>query len=93
MKSNFTKLSGFVGGAIDFGALSSATNLSKTLIKSRCHHVDDLKKQKEFESPAELGEPSGGQNKTMRNFMRSFWLKFGRADARSLAEARRDAVH
>jgi hypothetical protein len=27
MKSNFTKLSSFVGGAVDFGVLSSTTNL------------------------------------------------------------------
>jgi hypothetical protein len=58
MKSNFTKLPGFVGGAVDFGALSSATNLSKILVKSGCMHVEGLKEKKEFESPAELGESS-----------------------------------
>ena len=31
MKANFLKLPDFVGGAIDFGALASASNLSKML--------------------------------------------------------------
>jgi hypothetical protein len=31
MKANFEKLPDFVGGAVDFGALASATNLSKML--------------------------------------------------------------
>lgn len=92
MKSNFTRLSGFVRGAIDFGALSLATNLSKTLIKSGCNHVDDLRERKEFECLVELGEPTRGLNKMMRNFMRSFWLKFDRASARSLVKARRAVV-
>jgi hypothetical protein len=32
LKSNFAKLPDFVGGAVDFGALSAATNFSKMLI-------------------------------------------------------------
>ena len=31
MKVNFVKLPDFIGGAIDFGALASATNFSKIL--------------------------------------------------------------
>ena len=31
MKANFRKLPDFIGGAIDFGALASATNFSKML--------------------------------------------------------------
>lgn len=45
MKSNFSKLSGFVGGAVDFGALSTDMNLLKILMKSGCNHVDDLKEE------------------------------------------------
>jgi hypothetical protein len=33
MKANFLKLCDFVGGAVDFGALASATNLSKMLMQ------------------------------------------------------------
>lgn len=33
LKANFAKLPEFVGGAIDFGALSCATNLCKTLAR------------------------------------------------------------
>jgi hypothetical protein len=92
MKSNFAKLPGFVGGVVDFGALSSTTNLSKVLAKSGYPHVKGLKEKKDFESPAELGESSGNLAKSMRNFMKLFWLKFGCVDARSLVEARRAAV-
>lgn len=92
MKSNFAKLLTFVGGAIDFGALSSATNLTKTLIKSGYGHVEALKVRKDFESPVDLGEISRNLTKPMRSFMKSFWLRFGCADACSLAEARRAAV-
>lgn len=55
MKSNFSKLPDFVTMVRDFAALSSATNLSKTLAKSGCEHVESLRR-KEFESPAEHGE-------------------------------------
>ena len=77
MKSNFAKLPGFVGGAVDFGALSLATNLLKTLMKSGCNLVEGLKERKEFESPAKLGESSGNLTKSIRNFMKSFGLRFG----------------
>jgi hypothetical protein len=36
MKANFLKLRDFVGGAVDFGALASATNLSKMLTQDSC---------------------------------------------------------
>lgn len=59
MKSNFTKLSSFVRGAIDFGVLSLATSLLKTLIKSGCNHVDDLRERKEFENRRNLESRQG----------------------------------
>ena len=37
LKANFMKLPDFIGGAMDFGALASATNLSKTLEKMAAH--------------------------------------------------------
>ena len=43
MKSNFAKLPEFIGGAVDFGALSCATNLCKTLGKVGCTHIISLK--------------------------------------------------
>lgn len=93
MKSNFAKLPRFVGGAVDFRAFSSATNFSKILAKSGCTHVEGLKERKEFKSPAEFGESSGNLTKSIRIFMKSFRLKFGRANACSLAVACRAAVH
>ena len=82
----------FVGGAMDFGALSCAMNLCNTLRKLGCTHFARLKGRREFEGPLELGETSGEVTKLVRNFMKYFWFKFGHADARSLAEAHRAAV-
>ena len=92
MKSNVAKLPYFVGGAIDFGALSTAMNISKMIAQSRCTHTEGLKEVTDIEGPATLGETSWGLARSVRNFMKSFWVKFGRADARSVAEARRAAV-
>ena len=70
---------------MDFGALSYTTNLCKTLGKLGCAHFAKLRSQREFEGPSELGETVGEISKLVNNFMKYFWLKFGRADARSLA--------
>ena len=58
MKSNFAKLPVFVGVIVDFGALSCATNLCKTLGKVGCMHAISLKEGEEFEGPSELGGSS-----------------------------------
>lgn len=42
-KENVAKLPEFVGGAVDFGALSCATNLCKTLGKLGCSHFASLR--------------------------------------------------
>ena len=91
-KENVAKLLKFVGDAMDFGVLSCATNLCKTLGKLGCTHFVGLKGQREFEGTLKLGETSGEVAKSVRHFMKYFWLKFGCADARSLAEARHAAV-
>jgi hypothetical protein len=72
MKSNFAKLPDFVGGAIDFGALSATTNLSKMLTESSCSHVEVLKEKIDIESPAKLRETFQGISRLVRNFMKSF---------------------
>jgi hypothetical protein len=46
---------------------------------------------KKFESPEELGGPSETP-KGVKSFMRYFWQKFGRSNARLLAETRLAAV-
>ena len=88
MKFNFAKLPDFVGGVVDFGALSAATNFSKMLIQSGCSHDGSFMENKDIGSPAELAETSRGVARSVRNFMKSFWVKFGRAAARSMVEAR-----
>ena len=77
---------------MDFGALSCAMNLCKTLGKLGCVHFAELRSQREFEGPSKLGETSGEISKPVRNFMKYFWLNFSRADAHSLAKAHRAAV-
>ena len=91
MKANFLKVPDFVGGAVDFGALASATNLSKMLMQDGCPHVEGVK-EKDLEGPAELGVTSRGIRKSVHHFMKSFWVKFGRAEARSMVEAHRAEV-
>jgi hypothetical protein len=44
LKSKFSKLPDFVMNVVDFVAVSSATNLSKTLAKSGCGHIKGLRK-------------------------------------------------
>lgn len=86
-KENFLKLPEFVGGAVDFGTLSCATNLSKTLGKAGCSHFTSLGGRKNFEGPPDLGDSSPEVVKSIKNFMKYFWFKFGRNDARAMAEA------
>jgi len=57
MKANFIKLPNFVGEAIDFGALASATNLSKMLTQDGSSHVEGVK-EKDLEGPTKLGVTS-----------------------------------
>ena len=92
MKSNVAKLPDFVGGAVDFGALSTATNISKMMAQLGCTHNEGLKEVTDIEGPATLGETSWGLARSVRNFMKAFWVKFGRANAHSVAEACRAAV-
>jgi len=67
MKSNVVKLLDFVGGAVDFGALSAATNISKMLAQSGCTHTKDLKEVTDIEGLAMLGETSLGLARSVRN--------------------------
>lgn len=91
-KENIAKLPEFIGGAMDFSVLSCATNLCKTLRRMGCAHFVELRSRRAFEGPSKLGETSGEVLKPVKKFMKYFWLKFGRANARFLAEARHAAV-
>lgn len=51
-----------------------------------------MKCNKEFDGLAELGGPLKTLKSGIRHFMSYFWCKFGREDARSLAEAHRAEV-
>lgn len=87
MKTNFAQLSDFIGGIFYFRALASATNFSKMLLEEGCFHIENLKK-KDLAGVFALGETSRAVKRSVLNFMKSFWVKFCRAEARSMAEAR-----
>lgn len=57
MSANFSKLPSFVGKVGDFAMLSSATNFAKTLAKAGCGHIEEMKRKKDYESPAHSGHP------------------------------------
>ena len=71
MKANFEKLHAFVGGAIDFGALASATNFAKMLAQDGYKHVEGVK-AKDLGGPSDLRATSRGMRRSARNFMKSF---------------------
>ena len=91
MKANFVKLPDFIGSAVDFGALASATNLCKMLLQDGCRHIEGMQ-ERDLGGLGELGLTSRGVRRSVRHFMNSFWVKFGRAEARSMVEARRAEV-
>jgi len=71
MKANFLKLPDFVGGAINFGALASATNLCKMLVQDGCLHTKDVK-ERDLEGPADLGTTLHDVRRSVCHFMKSF---------------------
>ena len=91
MKANFLKLPDFVGGAIDFGALASTTNLSKMLAQDGCPHAKDMK-ERDLEGLANLGATLRDIRRPVRHFMKSFWVKFGWVEARSMVKACRAEI-
>ena len=72
MKSNFTKLPNFIGGAVDFGALSTITNFTKMLAQSGYTHIEGFKEKKDIKNPVALEETSRGLSRLVRNFMKPF---------------------
>ena len=64
------KLPDFVGGAVNFGALASATNLLKMLAQDGCLHTKDVK-ERDLEGPADLGMISCDIRRSVHHFMKS----------------------
>ena len=52
-----------------------------------CSHAEGVAKE-EFPSAKDVGEGSSSLRKSVRNFISSFWIRFGRAQAKKMAEAR-----
>ena len=91
MKANFVKLRDFISGGVDFRAVASATNFSNILALDGCLHINGMQ-ERDLEGPGELGALSRGVRRSVHNFMKSFWVKFGRVEARSMVEFRRAEV-
>lgn len=91
LKSHIQKLSSFVGGVVDVGTLAGATNFAKMLTYGGCGHVEGVGKES-LSDPSELGATSDGLHRFVWNFMTSFWILFGLATARKMAEDHRAEV-
>jgi len=92
LKSHVSMLPEFVGGAVDFGALAAVNSFARLLLRGGCSHTEVVTKE-EFSSPEDVSEASSGLRKSVRNFISSFWIRFGQAEAKKMAEARRAEVH
>ena len=92
LKSHISMLPEFVGGAIDFGALAAVNSFAWLLRRGGCSHAEAIVKE-EFPSAEDVGEGTSSLRKSFQNFISSFWIRFGRAKAKRMAEARRAEVH
>jgi hypothetical protein len=92
LKAHVEKLPSFVGGTVDFGALAEATNFAKMLAHGGCPYAEGFKTEKLVELSV-LGDTSDSLQKCICNFMSTFWVFFGRAAARQMAEDRCAEVH
>ena len=91
LKSHIRMLPDFVGGAVDFGALAAVSSFARLLRRGGCSHAEGVDKA-EFATAEDVGEGTPGLRKSVRNFISSFWIRFGRAEAKKMAEARRAEV-
>jgi hypothetical protein len=91
LKAHVEKFPGFVGGVANFGALAGAINYPKMLARGGCTHTESIKKE-DLSGPSDLGVTSPTLQRLIQNFMSSFWVDFGRAEARKMAENRRAKV-
>jgi len=79
LKSHISMLPDFVGGADDFGALAAVSSFARLLRREGCSHAEAVAKE-EFVSAEDVGEGT------------SSLRRFGRAQAKKMAEARRAEV-
>jgi len=92
LKSHIRMLPDFVGGAVGFGALAAVSSFARLLRRGGCSHAEGVAKE-EFVLAEDVGEGTSGLRKSVWNFISSFWIRFGRAEAKKMAEARRAEVH
>jgi len=91
LKSHIRMLPDFVGGAVNFGALAAVSSFAKLLRREGCSHMEEVAKE-EFATAEDIGEGTSSLRKSVWNFISSFWIRFGRAEAKKMAEARRAEV-
>jgi hypothetical protein len=71
LKSHVKKVPSFVGGAVDFATLASATNFGKMLMWEGCTHATEVGCES-LADASSLGETSDALRKSVRNFIGSF---------------------
>ena len=91
LKSHIRMLPDFVGGAVDFGALAAVSSFARLLRRGGCSHAEGVAKE-EFVAAEDVGEGTPSLRKSVQNFISSFWIRFGRAEAKKMAEAHRAEV-
>jgi hypothetical protein len=91
LRAHVEKIPSFMGGAIDFASLASATNFAKVLIRGGCTRATEVR-DKAFGDVSALGETFDSLCKCLRNFMGKFWAPFRRAAARRMVEDHRAEV-
>ena len=91
LKSHIGMLFDFVGGAVDFGVLAAVSSFARLLRRGGCSHAEEVAKE-EFAAAEDVGEGTSSLRKSVRNFISSFWIRFGRAEAKKMAEAHRAEV-
>jgi hypothetical protein len=91
LKSHIRMLPDFVGGAVDFGALAAVSSFARLLRRGGCSHAEGVAKE-EFAAAEDVGEGTPSLRKSVRNFISSFWIRFGRDEAKKMAEDRRAEV-
>jgi len=92
LKSHISMLPDIVEGAVDFGALAAVSSFARLVRRGGCPHAEGVAKE-EFASAEDVGEGTSSLCKSVRYFISSFWIRFGLAEAKKMAEARRAEVY
>ena len=86
LRSHIIKLPDFVEGVVDFSALVGVSSFAHLLRCGGCTHDKSIKKEN-IATASDVGESTSSVWRSVHNFISSFWAKFGRSKAKSMAGA------